>query len=398
VLSGHGQAIWDRLIRGHDQVFLAINGHFWPPARAVLPNDRGHDVHVHVANYQDRYYGGSGMIRLYQVDLARASIDVSTFSPFVLAQPAAERTPLAAVEAERLGPDDRFTMSFDVAARFGQVEPPAVAPLPVDAVVVPGTLAYWRFDGAAGEVPESGLAARDLSGHGNDLHRVTLSGGRTSDLIQTGEFHPRQPSRGSLYLNGSKRDPAFGGAYLRTADGAPINAVTLEQGYTLEAFLRVPADCCGARHAWMGVVSRMGTGGDAGRTGDDPDEPVGTLTVAPGRTVQYAVYPVRGAGLRTSWSHEPPAMRWMHVAVVNDGHQNAMYVDGARVLRNPRAESIGISTTGGPWLIGATHYANVVEQSFYGWIGDVRIVDRPLPPGEWMSARPRGATAKAPPR
>jgi hypothetical protein len=28
-----------------------------------------------------------------------------------------------------------------------------------------------------------------------------------------------------------------------------------------------------------------------------------------------------------------------------------------------------------------------VEQAFYGEIGDVRIVGRALPPGQWMTAR-----------
>jgi len=40
-----------------------------------------------------------------------------------------------------------------------------------------------------------------------------------------------------------------------------------------------------------------------------------------------------------------------------------------------------------PWLIGATHYGGRIEQSFYGWLGDVRIVDRALRPDELMIAR-----------
>src|SRR5262245_58865559 len=29
--SGYGQQVWDQLISGNDQVFLTVNGHFWPP-------------------------------------------------------------------------------------------------------------------------------------------------------------------------------------------------------------------------------------------------------------------------------------------------------------------------------------------------------------------------------
>ncbi|WP_405067890.1 hypothetical protein OG558_41040 [Kribbella sp. NBC_01510] len=47
-----------------------------PPGRVVRQNAAGHDVHLHLTNYQDRYYGGSGMIRLYHFDLARNTIDV----------------------------------------------------------------------------------------------------------------------------------------------------------------------------------------------------------------------------------------------------------------------------------------------------------------------------------
>src|SRR4029079_67800 len=105
------------------------------------------------------------------------------------------------------------------------------------------------------------------SGHGNDLRRVTLSGGVTGDLARSSEHHPAQPAHGSLFFHGSKQAPAFGGAYLRTADDAPLNALTFPHGYTIEAFVRIPGDFSGARNAWMGILSRMGTGGDAGKTG-----------------------------------------------------------------------------------------------------------------------------------
>jgi 3',5'-cyclic AMP phosphodiesterase CpdA len=72
-LSGNGRRLWDRLIRDHDQIFLAVGGHYWPPGRTVLTNAAGHDVHIHIANYQDRYYGGGAMIRLSSTWLAAGS-------------------------------------------------------------------------------------------------------------------------------------------------------------------------------------------------------------------------------------------------------------------------------------------------------------------------------------
>jgi Calcineurin-like phosphoesterase len=63
-LSDYGRRLWDTLISRNDQIFLTAGGHFWPPGRTVLKNQAGHDVHVHITNYQDRYYGGAAMIRL----------------------------------------------------------------------------------------------------------------------------------------------------------------------------------------------------------------------------------------------------------------------------------------------------------------------------------------------
>jgi hypothetical protein len=39
------------------------------------------------------------------------------------------------------------------------------------------------------------------------------------------------------------------------------------------------------------------------------------------------------------------------------------------------------------WLVGAYHYDHVVEQSCYGWLGDVRIVGRPLRVDQFLISR-----------
>ena len=48
--------------------------------------------------------------------------------------------------------------------------------------------------------------------------------------------------------------------------------------------------------------------------------------------------------------------------------------------------AVGISTLGRPWMIGGYSYGGRLDQVFHGWIGDVRIVDRPLPVGRFMTA------------
>jgi Concanavalin A-like lectin/glucanases superfamily len=336
-LSEYGRSLWDRLIARNDQIFLTINGHFWPPARRVLQNAAGHDVHLHLADYQDRYYGGSGMIRLYQFDLARGTVEVSTFSPWVMAQPPERRDGVLRRELALDDADNRFVEYIDFAQRFRGFPRRNV----------PGTVAYWRLD--------QGL--RDLSGHGNDLVPVGAV---------AGDYFP-------------------GGAYLRTADDAPLNRLELEHGYTIEALVRLPADCCDDPDAWRGLFTRLGSGADAGKTGDDPREPLATLTVAPGGGFQWAVYPAEGNASLTNWSHEiRGGGDWIDVAVVNDGRHTVMYVDGAEMLRNPRGQSVGLASVGRPWLIGASHHQNQVppDKIFRGWLLELRVVDRPLRPDE----------------
>ncbi|GIF18467.1 hypothetical protein BJ973_008575 [Actinoplanes tereljensis] len=370
-LSDFGRQLWDQFIARNDQIFLTLNGHFWPPGRTVLKNDAGHDVHVHIANYQDRYYGGGAMIRLYRFDLARGCVDVETISPYFQGLPAARRNELAELEIELTGDANRFSLDIDFPARFAGFAPVKPRdPRPASKVLVPGTLAYWRFDGTE--------RAADLSGNGNDLIAAALA--TASPLALTAEHHPDQPAHASLRFSGGRNK----GSYLRTVDSAPLNRLTLERGYTIEAFLKLPADF--DAHAWCGVVTRGGTGGDTGKTGDDPDEPSATLNLSSGAELQWAVFPRNLNKISTNWSHLLPLNTWWHVAVVNDGTHTVMYVDGCPVLRNPSTPAAGLVTANKPWLLGAYHYANVVEQTFYGWLGDVRIVGKALRPDQFLNS------------
>ncbi len=378
-LSDFGQKVWDELVSGNDQIFLTLNGHYWPPGRAVKQNKAGNDVHLHITNYQDRYYGGSAMIRLYRFDLARKVVDVRTFSPW-LAEQEPRLNELQRLEAERTGAADYFSLEIDFDRRFAGFAPVQVPPArPAQQQLIRGTVAYWRFEGKDG-APVSG--ARDLSGRGNDLVRVTLPGSPESALRFSREFSGRQPSRSSLRFEGGKK-PARG-AYLRTADSAPMNKETFARGYTVEAFVKLPADFNDGKHAWAALFGRQGTGGQAGKTGDDPSEPAATLSLSDGAGFQWAVFPVNQNGISTCWGHELRLEQWVHVAVVNDGRRTTMFVDGCPVLRNPKTPAAGIASPGGSWLIGAYAYDAIVEQGFHGWLGDLRVVDRPLDVREFM--------------
>lgn len=388
VLSAYGQTLWDNLINTHDQIFLSINGHYWPPARTILTNSAGHSVFAHVADYQDRYYGGSGMIRLYQFDIANGTIDVTTFSPWL--QGMASLNPLQQIEVEQRDDRNRFRVDVDFTDRFRGFRGPSLptpAPVPAAQEVIPNTVAYWRFDtGVDGvPVPATGVVAPDLSGNGNDLTRVTLAGGTDASLVWSSDYHPSQPSRGGLRFYGTKSNPAFGGAYLRTADNAPLNAMTFPNGYTIEAFVKLPTGCC-ANNAWMGLLSTSAVGADVGKTSDDPLEPLATIPLSPESFVQWALYPTNVDATLTNWS-QAIYDQWTHIAVVNDGQKTTMYTEGYPILRNPAAESTGIAANGTYWTIGAANYNHVIDQSFSGELGDVRIVARALTPAEFMIAR-----------
>ena len=232
-LSAYGQQLWDGLINDNDQIFLTLNGHYWPPGRTVLTNAAGNDVHVHITNYQNRYFGGAAMIRLYHFDLDLNTIEVETIAPYFLEQPAEERNLLAAQLAELTTTVDRFSVPIDFAQRFSGFDPIAVRPArPAKEVLVPGTLAYWRFDAgrANGSSFTTTQTVPDLSGHGNDLSvLVTVPGSPANSLTWSSEFHPDQPGHGSLYFDG-QQSPLAGGRVPDHGDRRPAQHRDVRRG------------------------------------------------------------------------------------------------------------------------------------------------------------------------
>lgn len=388
VLSDYGQQVWDDLIKDNDQIFLTLNGHYWPPGRATKQNTAGHDVHLHITNYQNRYFGGGGMIRLYHFDLARNTVDVETISPWILAQPPEHRNALAAQEARLTTDVDYFSMPIDFDQRFAGFAPiPSRPARPGRQMVVPGTLAYWRFDegGANGTAFTSGQTIRDLSGHGNDLTSlVTVS---ANALTWSADHHPDQPGHASLYFAGGQNP--LRGAYLTTGAHAPLNTETFPHGFTFEVFVKIPLDWNADDNSWMSVLSRWGESGQAGKSGanTDPQEPIATLSFSNGREPQWNVYPLNLTYPTTNWGHGLPEDTWWHLAVVNDGRRTVLYVEGCPTVDNPSRTSTGITQLGLPWALGGYEYGGSINQIFHGYVGDVRIVNRPLSVDEFMIGR-----------
>ncbi len=115
-LSATGERLWDTFVFQNDQIFLTINGHSWPPEHLTLQNAAGNDVHLILTNYQAEYYGGNGLMRLFEFDLDANTISATTFSPWVLQKPENRRT--RSDVAERTDPRNQFTIELDFMSRF----------------------------------------------------------------------------------------------------------------------------------------------------------------------------------------------------------------------------------------------------------------------------------------
>jgi hypothetical protein len=392
-LSSYGQTVWDSLINANDQIFLTLNGHYWPPGRVTMQNAAGNDVPVHITNYQNRYFGGGAMLRLYHFDLTRNIIEVETLSPWALSQPPQTHNWLAAQEARLTTGVDNFSIPIDFQERFSGFAPAVLtaADRPASSVLVPGTLAYWRFDdgGANGTPVTASQPIRDLSGHGNDLAvLVTVPGSPADVLTWSDDYAPGQPGHGSLYFTGGQNNPLVG-AYLTTAANAPLNTETFPSGWTIEAFVKLSLDWNSSNNSWQAVLSRWGESGQAGKYGGntDPNEPIFTLSTSDGREPQCVFYPTNQTDSTTLWGQGLPENQWWHLAVVNDGSHTVMYVDGCPTVDVANlVSSNGITQLNLPWALGGYEYGGTINQIWNGWVGDVRIVDRALSVDEFMTA------------
>jgi hypothetical protein len=61
-------------------------------------------------------------------------------------------------------------------------------------------------------------------------------------------------------------------------------------------------------------------------------------------------------------------------------------VEGCPVVDNPSTTAAGLTQLGLQWALGGYEYGGVINQIFHGWIGDIRIVNRPLTVTEFMFA------------
>lgn len=422
--TDYGLMLWDRLIRDNDQIFMTLNGHHHGAAYLRKFNNFGNEVHQMVVDYQMDYQGGNAMMRLYEVDFTRNRIDVMSFSPWVVQKPKAKLNQFDFAELTQ--PNQRFTIPVNFKKRFagflrwkpaasttgapilprvrtellaGYVEPakPVVRP-PAhvdDYPLAPDTYAHWRAPVGIteGKVVQPGDTLPDVAG-GFDMTRTALlPQAQAADVVWSTDRHYLSSAAGSVLFRNTDKTVGRISAFL-TAAGAGVNGRSFWDGYTIEAFVKIPADWDASKHRWGNLLGRCGNRGKVpgGYRGGDPEASSVLFAISNLREVQWEVVPASNSQYaQTNWSGELIRNTWYHVAVVNDPATatTTLYVEGAPVLRNVARAATGTRSQNPPqpWILGAGWWDGVLDDGFYGWIGELRLVGRPLPPQQWLTAR-----------
>lgn len=252
--------------------------------------------------------------------------------------------------------------------------------------IVDGTVAHWKFESSVAEdgkaVNSNGLiVVKDITGNGNDLVRYNYGNVTEADLIWSKATHENSTSNYSIRFTGSREKD--GGSCLRTIDNAPVNSQQFRKGYTIELLFQITPEFNADLHKWMGILTRTGSGKDAGFTEGEVEVSLASLGVSNLQELQWTNFPTNTNNNLTNWSWELSS-GWHHVAIVNDGIYTTMYVDGSPVMRNPDEESNGIYTLNKAWNIGASEWNNSLDAIFNGYISEIRIVDHEVESSDWL--------------
>lgn len=420
----YGQHLWDTLIAKNDQIFLTIAGHHHGAGFSVLKNNYGNDVVTILQDYQMAYLGGNGLMGLLEFDLTGNELDMTALSPWVKEKKQEELTQFDHLLPE--GDGDSYTVPMDFKDRFASFAPDwtegdkndpdysaeakeiisaGYTPYAItdadkpkdseDYVHVEGTAVHWRPGEAtfkdeqltAGAVAPVGTVVPDVAGD-SDMTRAPLQGGVTDDVTYEEDTHPLSSDKGSLRWTKpiSKLDVNF----FETATGASINKESFPNGYTLESFIKLDEDFNGDDNGWSNALVRRGRVTDADPSNGDTD-PVQMLGVSNLREIRYWSHGANNKGF-SNWSHEVPKDQWMHVAIVNDPENQSvnMFIDGAPILRDGYGPvGLGGEST---WMMGTSMDDGKPVDPWFGSIGETRIVDHPIGPDEWLTARAAGNT------
>lgn len=413
--TDYSRFLWDKLIKDHDQIFLFVSGHNHGSAQLTKTNSFGHPVLEMVVDYQMAYQGGNGYLQMLEFDLTNDKIKSLSFSPWVPIKP--KPTLNQFDRAVLTEPNNEFSYAMNFRQRFAGFNPafgtgtpnrdraltetvrsmilanyPDLPPpnltAPFDIEDYPhhrNTLAHWRFQGGqAGQPVAPGTVVADTTG-ANPMKRAALAGNALlEDALWSSERHAQSANPGSVCVRP--------GGHFLTEVTAPLNAETLQTGYTVEAIVKMDKRWSAANNAWMSVMTRGGKRSSLpGWSGGWGDSSPLQFAVSNLREFQWEVTTIPSPGRlqsKTNWSGEVMVDEWEHIAIVNDPvtHDTTMYVAGAPVLRNVQ-NAIGIAGAANqPWVIGAA-INGATGGGFFGCFSEVRVTRAALKPEEWLTAR-----------
>ncbi|QNP94089.1 cell wall anchor domain protein [Corynebacterium wankanglinii] len=417
----YGQHLWDKLIRKNDQIFLTIAGHHHGAGYHVEKNDAGHDVINILQDYQMAYLGGNGLMGQLQFDLSHNQLEMVAYSPWVKDKKYEQLTSFDHLIMD--GKGDSYTVDFNFAERFKAFAPDFEAgdandpdynealkqtltdgykayevtekdkpKNEQDYAHVDGTVVHWRpgqteVEGKLlndGDSAPAGAVIPDVA-RGDDMTRVRHRVGAGADAVTfSADKHPLSSDRGSLQW----KDPKYkhSTAWFETATGAAINSEEFENGYTVEAFLKLDDDWNADNNKWSNALIRDASG-TITHPEDEDGDPIQMLGVSSLRELRWYSYGDNGKGF-SNWTHEVPKGKWMHIAVVNDPADKSvtMYVDGSPILRDGYGP-LGMGGNGDKWLLGTSAWDNDKVDGWFGNIGEIRMVDHPIGPDQWLTAR-----------
>ncbi len=78
-----GNAIWNKLIRRHENIFLVVSGHILGVGRQTSRNDAGRPVYETLVDYQGLPHGGDGWLRIMRFVPGQDKIEVRAYSPLL---------------------------------------------------------------------------------------------------------------------------------------------------------------------------------------------------------------------------------------------------------------------------------------------------------------------------
>lgn len=130
-----GEEIFNALIRGNPQVFMVFGGHVLGENHRTVANDAGKPVHEILANFQNLAEGGMGYLLRIEFDEANDLIEVSTYSPSLMAL--------------KPGALSHYRLGLDFDRRLG----PAGQPLPI----------WWSRPQSSGATPNEAVVMAGIN-------------------------------------------------------------------------------------------------------------------------------------------------------------------------------------------------------------------------------------------